>query len=200
MFDQSLILYAEHEYNASTFAARVITSTRSNVYSSVCGAIGALKGPLHGGANEAAMDLISKFKTPDEATKGVKEMLLAKKLLMGFGHAVYKSEDPRNKIIKNISQKLSQNHPKQRLFKISEAIEKTMYEEKGISPNLDFYSASAYHFLGIPTRSFTPLFACSRMAGWGAHIIEQRQVDRLIRPNAEYTGPAPRPVKKISER
>jgi 2-methylcitrate synthase len=198
--DVSLILYAEHEFNASTFTARVCASTLSDFYSAVCGAIGSLRGPLHGGANEAAMALISQYQTPEQALKGVKEKLQHKEKIMGFGHAVYKHSDPRNAIIKQRSKKLSEQADDQRIFTISEAIEKLMWEEKKLFANLDFFSASTYHFLGIPTYLFTPVFVCSRIAGWAGHIFEQRKNNILIRPSADYIGPAPRRYKLVEQR
>ena len=198
--DVALILYAEHEFNASTFAARVVTATRSDSYSAVVAAIGALKGPLHGGANEAAMALVERFDDPGPVPDEVRRMLSAKELIMGFGHAVYKSGDPRSPIIKEISHSLSKGHGEEVLFKVSEAIDATMREEKGIFTNLDFYAATAFRFLGVPTSLFTPLFVCSRLSGWGAHIIEQRTDSTLIRPGADYVGPEPRPVPEITDR
>lgn len=198
--DRSLTLYAEHEFNASTFAARVVAATLSDTYSAVAAAIGCLKGPLHGGANESAMRLIESFSTPAQAAAGVRAKLAAKDLIMGFGHAVYKSGDPRNALIKEISRELSAGHPEEGLFAISGAIEQVMMCDKGKFPNLDFYSATAYRFLAVPTELFTPLFVCARIAGWGAHIIEQRESNRLIRPGAEYTGPEPRRVPSLDER
>jgi 2-methylcitrate synthase len=198
--DVSLILYAEHEFNASTFTARTIISTLPDFYSAVTGAIGALRGPLHGGANEAAMELIERFATPDEAEKGLMEMLAAKKLIMGFGHRVYKISDPRSDVIKGWSKKLGASIDDNRLFPVSERLEQVMRREKKMFPNLDFYSATAYHFCGIPTAMFTPLFVISRITGWAAHIIEQRADNRLIRPNADYIGPDPRPYVPIDKR
>jgi 2-methylcitrate synthase len=198
--DVSLILYAEHEFNASTFTARTITSTLPDFYSAVTGAIGALRGPLHGGANEAAMELIQRFPTPAEAEKGVLEMIAAKKLIMGFGHRVYKISDPRSDVIKAWSKKLGEAHGDERLYPVSERIEQVMRREKKLFPNLDFYSASAYHLCGIPTPMFTPLFVVSRITGWAAHIIEQRADNRLIRPNADYIGSDPRPYVPIAQR
>lgn len=196
----SLILYAEHEFNASTFTARTIASTLSDFYSAVTGAIGALRGPLHGGANEAAMALIEKFKTADEARAGVQKMLENKELIMGFGHRVYSECDPRNRVIKEWSRRLCAEGGKKELFAVSEAIENVMWEEKKLFPNLDFYSASTYHMMGIPTPLFTPIFVMSRITGWAAHIMEQRANNKLIRPSAEYTGPTGMKYVPIEER
>src|SRR5688572_6197945 len=198
--DVSLILYAEHEFNASTFTARTIVSTLPDFYSAVTGGIGALRGPLHGGANEAAMELIEQFANADEAEKALMDMLDAKKLIMGFGHRVYKVSDPRSDIIKAWSRNLSKAQDDKRLFPVSERLEQVMRREKKMFPNLDFYSATAYHFCGIPTAMFTPLFVISRITGWAAHIIEQRADNRLIRPNADYIGPDPRPFTPIGKR
>ncbi len=198
--DVSLILYAEHEFNASTFAARVTTSTESDMYSAIVSGIGTLRGPLHGGANEAAMELISRFKNADEAERGIHTMLANKAKIMGFGHRVYKISDPRSDIIKEWSKKLSEHASDGKLYEISERIEKIMWDEKHLFPNLDFYSATAYHFSGIPTAMFTPIFVMSRISGWSAHIIEQRRDNRLIRPDANYTGPAPRAYIPINQR
>ncbi len=197
--DVSLILYAEHEFNASTFAARVTSSTQSDFYSAIVAGIGTLRGPLHGGANEAAMDLISHFKNPDEAERGIRNMLADKAKIMGFGHRVYKISDPRSDIIKEWSKKLSEHASDGWLFPVSERIEEIMWNEKRLFPNLDFYSATAYHFMGIPTMMFTPLFVMSRLAGWSAHIIEQRSDNRLIRPEGNYTGPEPRTFSSAHE-
>lgn len=196
----SLILYAEHEFNASTFAARVTASTGSDFYSAICSAIGTLRGALHGGANEQAMELIESFTNPDDAQTHLHEMLRNKILIMGFGHRVYKTSDPRSDIIKKWSKSLSEHVDDKVLYPISESIEKVMWEEKRLFPNLDFYSASTYHFCNIPTNMFTPIFVFARTAGWAAHIIEQRKNNKLIRPLAEYLGPATRPYVPIEQR
>ncbi len=198
--DVSLILYAEHELNASTFAARVTASTQSDFYSCIVSAIGTLRGPLHGGANEEAMRLITQFKTPDQAEQGIRSMLAKKDKIMGFGHRVYKISDPRSDIIKAWSQKLSAHARDGYLYAVSERIEKIMWDEKKLFPNLDFYSATAYHFCHIPTQLFTPIFVMARLSGWSAHIFEQRENNRLIRPEANYVGPAPRPFPPLQER
>jgi 2-methylcitrate synthase len=198
--DTTLILYAEHEFNASTFAARVITGTLSDFHSAVTGAIGALRGPLHGGANEAAMELIEKFGSAEDAARGVREMLARKEKIMGFGHRVYTTSDPRNSVNKRMSQKLAQEAGDQRLYPVSEAIEKVMWDEKKLFANADFFAASVYHFLGIPTYLFTPIFVCSRITGWSAHIMEQRADNKLIRPAADYTGPGLQKWVPIEER
>ncbi len=185
----SLILYAEHEFNASTFTARVCASTLSDIHSCVTGAIGSLRGPLHGGANEAAMELIQKFKTPDEAEEGLMGMLARKEKIMGFGHAIYSESDPRNAIIKKWSEKLAQEVNDTVLYPVSVRCEEVMWREKKLFCNADFFHASAYHFMGIPTELFTPIFVMSRVSGWTAHVKEQRANNRIIRPSAEYTGP-----------
>jgi len=187
--DTTLILYAEHEFNASTFAGRVITGTLSDMHSAVTGAIGALRGSLHGGANEAAMALISQYNNAEEATAGILKKLQDKVLIMGFGHRVYTTSDPRNAINKRMSKELADDVGNTTLFPISEAVEKVMWDEKKLFANADFFAASVYHFMGIPTYLFTPIFVCSRITGWAAHIMEQRANNKLIRPAADYIGP-----------
>ena len=198
--DVSLILYAEHEFNASTFASRVTAATLSDFYSAITSAIGTLRGSLHGGANEAAMQLIERFATPDAAQAGIEAMLAKKELIMGFGHAVYKLSDPRTDIIKSWAKRLAYAVEDTILYPVAERIEQVMKQEKNLFPNLDFYSAPAYHYCGIPTPMFTPIFVMARLAGWSAHIIEQRSNNRLIRPTAEYIGPEPTEYLPISER
>lgn len=200
VLDVSLILYAEHEFNASTFAARVTASTGSDFYSAICSGIGTLRGPLHGGANERAMELIQKFNNPEQATASVREMLVQKKLIMGFGHRVYTKSDPRSDVIKAWAKKLAEVVRDKKIIPVSESIEQLMWQEKQLFPNLDFYSAAAYHFCNILTRMFTPLFVIARTSGWSAHIIEQRANNKLIRPLADYIGPAPRSFVMIAAR
>ena len=192
VMDVSLILYAEHEFNASTFTARVCASTLSDMHSCVTAAIGSLRGPLHGGANEAAMELIERFSSAEEARAEIHAMLERKDKIMGFGHAIYSTSDPRNAIIKGWSEKLAEEVGDTTLYPVSCAIEKVMWEEKRLFPNADFFHASAYHFMGIPTKLFTPIFVCSRVTGWTAHVMEQRSNNRIIRPSADYIGPEAR--------
>lgn len=196
----SLILYAEHEFNASTFAARVCASTLTDLHSAITTAIGTLRGPLHGGANEAAMAMIAQWSSPDDAEQALLDMLARKEKVMGFGHAVYTKQDPRNAIIKSWAKKLSQAAGDRLLYPISERVEAVMAREKKLFANADFYHASAYHFMGIPTKLFTPIFVLSRVTGWAAHIMEQRAHNRIIRPNAEYTGPEPQAWLPLSKR
>ncbi|NBQ34297.1 MAG: 2-methylcitrate synthase [Gammaproteobacteria bacterium] len=200
IMNTSLILYAEHEFNASTFAARVCASTLSDIHSSVTAAIGTLRGPLHGGANESAHAMISQWSDPDEAEAAVMGMLERKDLIMGFGHAVYTESDPRNVIIKGCSKQLSDSVGDKYMYKVSERVEEVMWREKKLFANADFYHASSYEFMGIPVKLFTPIFVCSRVIGWTAHIFEQRSNNRIIRPTSEYTGPDLRKVNPISER
>ena len=189
VLDVSLILYAEHGFNASTFTARTCASTLSDMHSCVTGAIGTLRGPLHGGANEAAMEMIEKYSSREEAKAGLLELLSNKEKIMGFGHAVYSTEDPRNAIIKLWSEKLSQSNGDATLYEVSDEVERVMAEEKGMFANTDFFMASAYHYLGIPTKIFTPLFVIGRTSGWTANIMEQRADNRIIRPSEDYIGP-----------
>lgn len=196
----SLILYAEHEFNASTFTARVCASTLSDLHSCITGAIGSLRGPLHGGANEAAMDMIEKFKDADHAEQEMMGMLARKEKVMGFGHAIYSTSDPRNEIIKLWSEKLAADVGDTVLYPVSVRCEAVMWREKKLFCNADFFHASAYHFMGIPTKLFTPIFVMSRLTGWAAHVMEQRADNRIIRPSAEYTGEAPRNVTPIAQR
>ncbi|MCL1065457.1 2-methylcitrate synthase [Shewanella olleyana] len=200
VMDVSLILYAEHEFNASTFTARVCASTLSDMYSCITGAIGTLRGPLHGGANEAAMDMIQQFTSPADAKTQMAGMLERKEKIMGFGHAIYRTSDPRNVIIKAWSEKLAHENGDTSLYDISVACEEFMWDTKKLFCNADFFHASAYHFMGIPTKLFTPIFVCSRLTGWAAHVMEQRSNNRIIRPSADYTGSEPRTVTPISER
>jgi 2-methylcitrate synthase len=196
----SLILYAEHEFNASTFTARVCASTLSDMHSCITGAIGSLRGPLHGGANEAAMDMIEGFTSPDDAEQGMMGMLERKEKIMGFGHAIYSDSDPRNDIIKGWSKKLSETLGDSTLYDVSVRCEAVMKREKGLFCNADFFHASAYNYMNIPTKLFTPIFVMSRLTGWAAHVMEQRADNRIIRPSADYTGEDLRAVSDIATR
>lgn len=192
--DCSFILYAEHEFNASTFSARVTAATLSDFYSAITSAIGTLSGSLHGGANEAAMALIESYRSVDEAVSGIRDKLNNKELIMGFGHRVYRHGDPRSPITHQLAKKLAKTEKHHKMLAIAEAIEAFMLKEKGLYPNCDFYAALVYHFMKIPTAFFTPLFVFARAAGWSAHIMEQRENNKLIRPMAEYVGPEKRDV------
>jgi len=196
----SLILYAEHEFNASTFTARVCAATLSDMYSCVTGAIGSLRGPLHGGANEAAMELIEKFERVEEVESEILAMLERKDLIMGFGHAIYRTSDPRNALIKDWARQLAEKNGDTTLYDISCRIADTMWNTKELFPNADFFHASAYNYMGIPTKIFTPIFVMSRLTGWAAHVMEQRSNNRLIRPSADYIGPDIRPYVPMAER
>ncbi|WP_416308353.1 2-methylcitrate synthase [Neptunicella sp. SCSIO 80796] len=196
----SLILYAEHEFNASTFTARVCASTLSDMHSCITGAIGSLRGPLHGGANEAAMEMIQGFTSVEQAEREMMGKLERKEKIMGFGHAIYSESDPRNEIIKQWSEKLAKDVEDEVLYPVSVRCEEVMKREKGLFCNADFFHASAYHFMGIPTKLFTPIFVMSRLTGWAAHVMEQRADNRIIRPSAEYTGEELRKVPAIEER